>query len=215
MQPHTWLDNPKFLERFWSKVEKSADPDGCWLWTGKPKSSGYGQIHFNGRVHRAHHVSYEIAYGPLAPDYFACHQCDIRYPLDDLTYRRCVRPDHLFSGTSADNNRDCMAKGRRPCGDRNGSRTHPERLRRGDNHPAHLHPERVARGDSSGARLHPEALPFGERNGSAKLTADAVSQIFKMLDRGDSQRVIAAHFGVSHATVGNIKNHHNWQHLRS
>lgn len=32
-----------------------------------------------------------------------CHHCDIRW---------CVRPEHLFAGTRADNNRDMFKKGR-------------------------------------------------------------------------------------------------------
>jgi hypothetical protein len=43
---------------------------------------------------------------------FVCHDCDRTYPVGSIAYRRCVRPDHLFLGTIADNMRDMHAKGR-------------------------------------------------------------------------------------------------------
>jgi hypothetical protein len=43
------------------------------------------------------------------------HRCDVR---------RCVRPDHLFVGTRADNNRDTASKGRIRGGQGKGS-VHP------------------------------------------------------------------------------------------
>lgn len=85
--------------RFWSKVSKS---EGCWEWTAALRS-GYGVFYADGRLHRAHRVSWEIANGPIAEGLLVCHRCD---------NRRCVRPDHLFLGTSTDNNRDMTEKGR-------------------------------------------------------------------------------------------------------
>jgi hypothetical protein len=29
-------------DRFWSKVDRTAGPDGCWLWTRKRTKTGYG-----------------------------------------------------------------------------------------------------------------------------------------------------------------------------
>lgn len=95
------------VARFWSRVEKS---DGCWLWTGATSDSGYGHLSVNGQQIYAHRFSYELHFGPLAPGFFGCHRCDVFWP--DLTYRRCVRPNHLFAGTHLDNMRDAKAKGR-------------------------------------------------------------------------------------------------------
>lgn len=99
----------KDIARFWSYVEKS---DGCWLWTGATDDKGYGVITIcNGRqrVVKTHRIAYELAYGVSLGAMFACHTCD---------NPRCVRPDHIFSGTAADNNADKKSKGRLRTGER-------------------------------------------------------------------------------------------------
>jgi hypothetical protein len=101
-------------DRFWAKVDKSGD---CWLWTSTRSGNGYGQFWLDGRYRPAHQVAWEIATGrdfPLGMQ--ACHTCDT--PL-------CVRPDHLFVGTPADNQADKVDKGRqfRPIGE-----LHPNRV---------------------------------------------------------------------------------------
>lgn len=93
-------------DRFWDKVNKTA---GCWLWTDHPHTKGYGTIGVNGRLKFAHRVSYELARGPIPAGMLVCHTCDTRL---------CVRPDHLFLGTAADNMRDAMLKKRLAWGER-------------------------------------------------------------------------------------------------
>jgi len=87
-------------ERFWSRVDKT---DGCWAWTGTVESGGYGALSWEGHKRRAPRLSWELHYGPIPPGLFVCHHCD---------NPPCVRPDHLFVGTLADNNHDRDAKGR-------------------------------------------------------------------------------------------------------
>lgn len=91
---------PRQLARFWSHVEKA---DGCWEWTGTVSAGGRAAISFNCVSYYAYRVSYMLAYGPVPVDLLVCHRCD--NPL-------CVRPDHLFLGTHADNAQDCRDKGR-------------------------------------------------------------------------------------------------------
>lgn len=87
--------------RFWSKVDKSDGPDGCWLWTAAVDTNGYGKLSIDGRLVRASRYSFLLANGrwPIA----ALHHCD---------NARCVNPSHLFDGTQADNLRDMREKGR-------------------------------------------------------------------------------------------------------
>ena len=94
------LAEQAFIRRFWARVHKS-DGDGCWLWTGA--RNRYGNVHYKGRHRNTHRVAYEITYGAIPDGLCVCHRCDV--PL-------CVRPDHLWLGTKADNSFDMVLKGR-------------------------------------------------------------------------------------------------------
>lgn len=115
-----------FAERFWSHVNKT-DGEGCWLWTGATTVKGYGHIsagRTSGKTILAHRAAWEMAgRGDIPDGLFVCHTCDTP---------ACVRSEHLFLGTNADNMADCVTKGRMNTGDRHWARRMPERLLRGE-----------------------------------------------------------------------------------
>lgn len=89
------------IHRFWERVDMSGD---CWLWTGTLGRKGYGRVpNYPMSPWAAHRVAYMLAVGPIPGDLLVLHRCD---------NPPCVRPDHLFLGTNADNMRDMRAKGR-------------------------------------------------------------------------------------------------------
>jgi hypothetical protein len=96
-------------DRFWPKVNKRGPKDPntgtrCWVWTKSLNNTGYGQFWIPGRPPwKAHRVAWELTHGPIKPEINILHRCD---------RPSCVNPDHLFTGTLADNNRDMWDKGR-------------------------------------------------------------------------------------------------------
>lgn len=137
------------------------------MWAGGTFTSGYGRIWVNGKSRRAHRVSYEEFVGPIPGGLHVCHRCD---------NRRCIRPDHLFLGTAADNQADMTAKGRggRRIGDQNWTRRHPEKVIRGEAHPR------------------------------AKLTREIVDEIRRAATEGVSMRELARRYGIARPHVKRI-----------
>jgi len=87
-----------------SKVAKD-DVTGCWNWTGSVDSSGYGQIretYPSKQFIRPHRYMLEQT-GVDLTGLNALHTCD---------NPRCCNPDHLYSGTQLENNRDTRARNR-------------------------------------------------------------------------------------------------------
>ena len=88
-------------ERFWEKVEKT---DNCWNWLGGKDKHGYGRIGLTAsRNKEAHRYSWELHFGKIQDGRQINHHCD---------NPSCVRPDHLYAGTHADNMRDMKERGR-------------------------------------------------------------------------------------------------------
>lgn len=95
-------------ERFMMKVNcdgpyHSAEMGRCWEWTASRNRKGYGQLNVDGVVITAHRVSYGLFAGEIPPGMWVLHKCDNPW---------CVRPEHLFLGTNADNVADKVRKGR-------------------------------------------------------------------------------------------------------
>lgn len=92
---------PNVESKFWARVSRGQE---CWVWDGPKYRNGYGQFYVGNNISEgAHRFSYKVALGEIPIGMMVLHRCD---------NRPCVRPDHLFLGTSLDNVRDMFSKGR-------------------------------------------------------------------------------------------------------
>lgn len=156
---------------FWSHVDKSGD---CWLWTGARLPNGYGKFGMAGHTYTAHRASWLLTHGELPKDRCVLHRCDVP---------DCVRPDHLFLGTLADNMADALSKNRLPAGDAHYLRRDPTRVRR------------------------------GEATGHNRLTATHVQEIRQRHAAGERVSALAAAYGVSMGAIYHVVRHRTWTHL--
>ena len=165
------------IENFWRRVQKT---EGCWLWTGTIVR-GYGHVSINDETVKAHRVAWELANGEFIPRGLrVLHECDVRH---------CVRPAHLFLGTSLDNTLDMVRKGRH----RNGGVG--------------------AAGMNNGQHTHPEQRPRGVSHGMTKLDEARVRVIRERFALGESQTSLSREFGINQTTVSCIVLRKTWSHV--
>ena len=159
------------IARFWSKVEKT---EGCWHWTSAKDSSGYGIFQLQGKARKAHRIVFILTHGAIdKPN--VCHHCD---------NPSCVRPDHLFSGTTQDNATDRNNKGRT----------------RG---PINHH--------HGGYKL-PDGCNEGERNPRAKMTWHKVRELRSRYASGRELLTnLAREYGIAFSTADKIVRHETWK----
>lgn len=110
-----------YISKFHARCEHKEN--GCIFLLGNTQNTGYMNWWYkhdsaDGRRLRfitAHRFSALIS-GKFTQDevneYCVLHDCDQHYDNNDISYRQCVNPDHLFIGTVQDNIKDCIAKGR-------------------------------------------------------------------------------------------------------
>ncbi len=160
----------RFWKHFRSKVEQVGD---CLEWQGmysNRKPICTWKKHRNTSLRR---VVYRLALGDVPENMVVITTCN---------NTRCVRQAHMKLVTKE----AFMAKlnNSAATGDRNGSRTRPDRQVR------------------------------GERHGAAKLTAASVREIKKLRQLGLSEPAIAKQLGVSRGAINNIFRGQTWKHVQ-
>lgn len=88
---------------FAAKIPVEASEQGCLEWLGAIRPDGYGKFGYKKFQTLAHIYAYKRAFGEQSEDAVIRHTCD---------NRKCVNPDHLRTGTHADNVEDKVSKNR-------------------------------------------------------------------------------------------------------
>lgn len=94
VRPNQFPPNLNQLERFWFKVEFTAD---CWIWHGGRSKKGYGLFTTysnNKRTITASRFAYELVIGPIPETLTIDHLCQ---------NTSCVNPFHLEPVTNQEN----------------------------------------------------------------------------------------------------------------
>lgn len=107
--------DPPDLKRFLQLIERPlADDCDCVMWGGSRRGNGagnqHGQLHWKGRVQKAHRVAYQLFVGDIPKELCVLHKCPTN------SNGRCVNPRHLVLGTKSDNTSDMMREGNHKAG---------------------------------------------------------------------------------------------------
>ncbi|MDE2104192.1 MAG: HNH endonuclease [Patescibacteria group bacterium] len=83
--------------------DMSEEYEGCIAWKGRRTEFGHGQFRFAGSIWFAHRAAWVCSNGDIPKGMQVLHKCDNPW---------CIKLEHLFLGTQADNIADAIAKGR-------------------------------------------------------------------------------------------------------
>jgi len=72
------------------------------MWCGSSDGGGYGQISIEGKQEKTHRLAWEFAYGPIPTGLKVLHLCHLP---------PCIKAEHLYLGTQANNVDDAIRAG--------------------------------------------------------------------------------------------------------
>ncbi len=101
------LLRPVIISRFYQSALRLSE-DECWPWISTLDKDGYGVFQVEYIQYRAHVIAYAIANNLDYITLLVLHSCD---------NPKCCNPKHLFLGTTQDNTRDTINKGRKARGE--------------------------------------------------------------------------------------------------
>jgi hypothetical protein len=87
----------EFEQKFWENVDKTSDPQGCWLWTAGKSVNGYGRVRYNGKLEASHRIAYMLSGNTIPVGLELAHSQSCRGK------KNCCNPAHLTPKTHGDN----------------------------------------------------------------------------------------------------------------
>lgn len=87
----------------WAAGKIFVNDNGCWILDSIPHGNGYVEVWVGAFKIFAHRASWAFYNGPIPEGMNILHSCDTP---------SCINPEHLFSGTQAENVTDMVTKGR-------------------------------------------------------------------------------------------------------
>jgi hypothetical protein len=91
--------------RLLNNIKKNEETE-CWEWQGNLGKNGYGKVRWNMNNLTTHRAAYEVFNREIPKNLCVCHTCD---------NRKCINPEHLWIGSSRENTKDKVKKGRQYC----------------------------------------------------------------------------------------------------
>ena len=166
---------PKRILRFWTKIS-APNERGCMEWIPSDLTrGGYGRFPLCGTRPTSHRIVWLLKRGKIPGDLGVLHTCD---------NPRCCNIEHLFIGTTLENTRDMVSKGRQS---------------KGDKHPF---------------RIHGAAHMIGSKSHKAKLTEEKVIEIrARYKSENTTCAKLAAEYGVHESAVTQLIKRVTWRHI--